>query len=150
MPCRLVKVNQHFIETYHLCLQCWRISPAKPNRKQATAASFFLISFLTYPLTLKMKVICSSEMLVDFHWNSQLYIQADIILDNNMILKMRVLYINWALLEDHIMQGSPGTFFLSCTHSTASLLYPDKFLKCSKNTTWHTHGALSWKVQVSQ
>jgi hypothetical protein len=36
-----------------------------------------LLSFLAYASSLKMEVICSSKMLVDFHWAKWCYIPED-------------------------------------------------------------------------
>jgi hypothetical protein len=71
--CSPMKVNLRFVELHRFQLQCQRVNQV---RNQPTA-SFMLISFLIYLLTLKMDVIFSSETSVDFRWTTLRYISED-------------------------------------------------------------------------
>jgi hypothetical protein len=44
------------------------------GRKECCAACCVLVSSLAYSSFLKMEVICSSEMQVELHWNTQCYV----------------------------------------------------------------------------
>jgi hypothetical protein len=65
--CSLLKVSRHFIGTYLLHLQGWIINQARKQHESRSA----------YYLTLKMELICFSEMLVDFQWTTWRYIPED-------------------------------------------------------------------------
>jgi hypothetical protein len=66
-PYSPVKVNWHFRVTYCLQLQGWRVSQARNQQEWGSKQSSTLCWFLAWLIfILKIEVICSSEMLVDF------------------------------------------------------------------------------------
>jgi hypothetical protein len=66
----------------------WQADPSLPP-------ALTLVSCLTYSSTLKMKVICSSETLVDFQRTTRRYIPEYSTLQDEMRLEMIILGINY-------------------------------------------------------
>jgi hypothetical protein len=64
-------VDQFFRGTYHLYLQGQRTSQTETSVKAGGKKT------LTYSLTLKIEVICSSKMSVNFQWTTWYYIPED-------------------------------------------------------------------------
>jgi hypothetical protein len=57
----------------------WRniLSPYKRKPSKKPAACLMLVSCMAFSLTLKVEMICSSEMSLDFHQTTQCYIPED-------------------------------------------------------------------------
>jgi hypothetical protein len=95
MLCSPMKVSWHFRGTYCHHLHGQRISQAR-NKHDADSK----LSSLVYSVTLKVKVICSSETMVYFHQTTQQYIPEDRTLQSYNCEKLnpkgrRLLHASW-------------------------------------------------------
>jgi hypothetical protein len=71
----------------------------RPDRKGMPQSSgcccFLLVSFLSYPLTLKMEAVCFSRMSLDFYWASGCYIPEDSSLHRFCLLPASCWFLDW-------------------------------------------------------
>jgi hypothetical protein len=72
-----LKFNWCISQTCCFQLQGWRISQARNQHEAGSKQCFMLVSCLSYSLTLKMEVICSSGTSVDFQWTTWWYVPED-------------------------------------------------------------------------
>jgi hypothetical protein len=79
--------------------------------------AFMLVSCLAYSSTLKVELICFSEMLVDFQQTTQRYIPNDRILHNHHCENLKSYFI-WFVLSVFTLRA----VFMFCHHLLA--LFP--------------------------
>jgi hypothetical protein len=92
IPCRPLKANRRLGGTCCLQLQARRINQAE-NQREFLLATCFMLSFLVYYSTMKIKAICSSEASVDAGRTTRRYIREDRTLNTLRVLHG---YVTWS------------------------------------------------------